>query len=63
MINLSSKNSEYLVDVDLVSANAKSSKVKGKLSGLWYFGVSGSLAGSEEIVALLEIKKDHFYII
>ena len=45
---------KYLVDVDLVSANAKSSSVKGRLSGLWYLGVSGSLAGRDVTVALLD---------
>ncbi len=44
----------YLVDVDFVSASTKSSKVKAKWSGRVYFGVSGSLEGMEETVALLK---------
>ena len=50
---------KYLVDNDLVSANAKSSRVKGKWSGLWYLGVSGSLAGSDDNVALLGNERPH----
>ena len=37
-----------------MSAIAKSSRVKGKLSGRLYFGVAGSLEGIDETVALLK---------
>ena len=37
-----------------MSAIAKSSRVKGRLSGRLYFGVAGSLEGIDETVALLK---------
>jgi hypothetical protein len=43
-----------LVEVDLVSASAKSSKVNARWSGRVYFGVSVSLVVIDVIVALLK---------